>query len=387
MALTLQEIWIYPVKACRGVSVPRAELTSTGLEFDRAWCIVDCTGVSVAKMEAISQRKMPGLATVSVSFSADKSSLLLDAPGMPQLAIPAASRAYLEQETVHIECSGKSTTTGGGWSLGFEEAKVHPDASSWISNYLNREVGPGGKRISGQRVSLRYAVVRSMAALEMQSYPPIFPLIARASEDPRYKERFAGNAKRFADFAPLLLVNQASARFVGERGGGQGAYPLAPFRGNLVVDSGANAWAEESWARIEVLAPAGEPGQQPREAVALRKIKECPRCTVPCRDQLTGGWLFPADSLRLWRVLRRAFPRKNRDPEWGTWAGPFFGVYFGNAGHVGTLCVGDTLRVTETCHWDDHLRWRVPPDWAFGFGVAAALVAVAGVTWARARAR
>merc|ERR550532_2752789 len=97
-------------------------------------------------MEAISQRKMPGLATVSVSFSADKSSLLLDAPGMPQLAIPAASRAYLEQETVHIECSGKSTTTGGGWSLGFDEAKVHPDASSWISNYLNREVGPGGKR-------------------------------------------------------------------------------------------------------------------------------------------------------------------------------------------------------------------------------------------------
>mmetsp|Transcript_38223 Transcript_38223/g.109159 ORF Transcript_38223/g.109159 Transcript_38223/m.109159 type:complete len:377 (-) Transcript_38223:193-1323(-) len=375
----IQEIWIYPVKACGGVSVRRAQLTSVGLEFDRTWCIVDCDGVNLSKMEAISQRKVPMLCTVAVTFSNDNSMLLLDAPGMPQLAMPTALEEYLQWDTVQVESSGKSTTTGVGWSLGFQDARVHPAASSWISEYLNREVAPGGRLVSGFKVPSRYAVARSVASLDMESYPPIFPLVARAANDPR----FAGNAKQFADFAPLHLVNEASARFVSEQSGESEPYPIRLFRANLVV-GGPSAWAEESWAKIEV-----HPGEHSDDhaPVLLRKVKEVARCNVPCRDQVTGGWLFPDDTLRLWKVLRKAFPRKDSDPDWGSWAGPFFGVYLGAAGREGMLHVGDVVRVTETCRWDDHLRWRMPRDWAVGLGVATAVIIVAGATWARARAR
>ena len=48
--------------------------------------------------------------------------------------------------------------------------------------------------------------------------------------------------------------------------------------------------------------------------------------------------------------------KKYSDPEWGDWAGPFFGVYFGHAAKEGTLRVGDPIKVLETVAWDAHLR-------------------------------
>mmetsp|Transcript_41253 Transcript_41253/g.131115 ORF Transcript_41253/g.131115 Transcript_41253/m.131115 type:complete len:383 (+) Transcript_41253:88-1236(+) len=381
MAPTIQELLVHPIKACRGISLQSARLTPTGLELDRAWCIVDRDGVCIAKMEAISQRKVPILATVQVSFSADRAALLLDAPGMPQLSLPTALEAYAQEEELLVECSGKSTTTGGGWSLGFEEARGHAAASTWISEYLNREAEPGGKRLSGFKEPSRFVVARSSQVLSLASYPSIFPVIERSKSDSDYRLRFEGNARRFADFAPLLVVSRDSARFVSERcpDGGE-PYPVRSFRGNIVVE-GAPAWAEETWRKIEIRG-ADAP-------LVLWKLKECPRCTVPCRDQSTGGWVFPKDALRLWKVLRKAFPGKNRDPEWGIWAGPFFGVYFGNAGQEGTLRVGDQIEVLETCRWDDHLRQRLPLNWAMGpmgAGIVLAVAVIAGAAWARARA-
>jgi hypothetical protein len=70
----------------------------------------------------------------------------------------------------------------------------------------------------------------------------------------------------------------------------------------------------------------------------------------------SGEFVFPDEKLKLWKILRAAFPKKNTDPEWGDWAGPFFGVYFGHAAHEGTLRVGDQIAVLETVAWDAHLR-------------------------------
>ena len=109
----------------------------------------------------------------------------------------------------------------------------------------------------------------------------------------------------------------------------------------------------------------------------------CPRCTVPCRDGHSGGFLFPAHKLKLWDVLKRAFPGKFGDPEWGSWAGAFFGVYFGHAGAEGaTLSVGDAIVVRETTSWDAHLQRPLLARaaaalWAWAAWLAAAVAAVA----------
>ena len=72
------------------VSVTSAVLTATGFEYDRAWCVVDLEGTRFPQRESISQRKLPKMATVVPTFSADGATLHIDAPGMPRLSVPTA---------------------------------------------------------------------------------------------------------------------------------------------------------------------------------------------------------------------------------------------------------------------------------------------------------
>ena len=75
----VKELWVHPIKACRGVSVQRSRFTRAGLVYDRAWAVVDVEGTRHAKMESISQRKLPKLATIATSIVGDQ--LEIDAPG------------------------------------------------------------------------------------------------------------------------------------------------------------------------------------------------------------------------------------------------------------------------------------------------------------------
>ena len=38
---TIARLFVYPVKSCAGVELDEALLIETGLEFDRAWMVVD----------------------------------------------------------------------------------------------------------------------------------------------------------------------------------------------------------------------------------------------------------------------------------------------------------------------------------------------------------
>ena len=55
---TIARLFVYPVKSCAGVELPEALLTETGLEFDRAWMVVDAQG------EFVTQRQLPRMALI-----------------------------------------------------------------------------------------------------------------------------------------------------------------------------------------------------------------------------------------------------------------------------------------------------------------------------------
>ena len=371
---TVVELWLYPVKALRGIQVPSARLTPTGFELDRAFCIVDADGTNVSQYEAISQRKMPFLANVTVALSQDLQTLTLSAPGMPDISIPTSLEAFQSEADVRVECSGKSTTSGQGWSLGFIDCKEVAQASEWITKHINAVSGTLGSKPS------RYFFCRAKGSLAMAEYPPVFPLIERAKVDKAVRQRFHANEKRFADFAPLHLVTRESAGFVAQQCGVP-SYSTRPFRANLIVAGTTAAWDEENW-KVLRLERAGH-------AVTLRKIKECPRCTVPCRDADTGKPIFEGDLLKLWKVLKKAFPEKYDDPEWGSWSGAFMGVYYGHASVDGEIRVGDRINVIEREAWDAHLRQSDAVqvrNVRWGVAVSAVLVAVGlGIYFARTR--
>ena len=82
-----------------------------------------------------------------------------------------------------------------------------------------------------------------------------------------------GDQVSFADGYPLLLVNRASLDDLNQRL--ESAVPMNRFRPNVVVQ-GPPAWAEDSWANIQI-----------GEAV-FRVAKPCGRCLVTTTDQETG---------------------------------------------------------------------------------------------------
>jgi uncharacterized protein YcbX len=74
---SIEQLWVYPVKSCAGVALTEAELTDTGLLYDRAWMVVDSSG------EFVSQRELPRMVLIQPSFKLGQ--LMLRAPGMLSL--------------------------------------------------------------------------------------------------------------------------------------------------------------------------------------------------------------------------------------------------------------------------------------------------------------
>jgi uncharacterized protein YcbX len=71
---TIARLFVYPVKSCAGVELNEMLLTETGLEFDRAWMVVDANG------EFVTQRQIPRMALIRPQMK--HMEVVLRAPGM-----------------------------------------------------------------------------------------------------------------------------------------------------------------------------------------------------------------------------------------------------------------------------------------------------------------
>ncbi len=61
--MQVTDLYIYPIKSCRGIQLSQAEVTPKGLLWDREMMLVDGKG------KFITQREYPQLATVSVTIT------------------------------------------------------------------------------------------------------------------------------------------------------------------------------------------------------------------------------------------------------------------------------------------------------------------------------
>lgn len=82
--LCIEELWIYPVKSCQGISVPRIKVTKFGFEWDRNWMIVDDKGKFVTQR---TEEKM-ALLTIRFAPTIDRPAyLVLYYPGFGEVSI------------------------------------------------------------------------------------------------------------------------------------------------------------------------------------------------------------------------------------------------------------------------------------------------------------
>ena len=227
----IAELWIYPVKSCAGIALPRARLSRHGLQWDRHWMVVDANGVF------LTQRSHPRMALIRPEIT--DAYLLLHFPGMDSLQIPlelqgGQCRVRVWKDTVDA------------WDLG---AWAQP-ARSWLSQVLAEDC----------------RLVRF-----------------DASRPRRASERWVGDGDapvHFADGYPLLLLSQSAVDDLNQRLtlAGEAAVDARRFRPNIVI-ADIEAHDEDRVAQLDL---------QELPGLSLKPCKPCTRCPIPDVDPDTA---------------------------------------------------------------------------------------------------
>lgn len=234
----IARLFVYPVKSCAGIEVREALLTDTGLEFDRAWMVVDAQGVFMT------QRKHPRLALVRPHLTSNE--LVLNAYGMQDLHIAFD----LMKQPVSVQL----------WEDQVPALDMGDEAAQWFTDFL--AVSEAAKRESPT-----YRLVR------------FDPAYQRASNLNWTEGVRALN--QFNDGFPLLVLSAASLAELNERlmAAGHADVSIERFRPNIVL-SGLQAHDED---RLSVMRLNVDGAQ-----VLLKPVKPCPRCPIPNIDPATA---------------------------------------------------------------------------------------------------
>ena len=228
-------LYVYPIKSCAGVALQDATLTETGLEFDRAWMVVDAQG------QFLTQREFPRMALIQPQIK--RYEMVLRAPGMLALHIKLDE----VEAPVRVQVWDDSVAA-------FDMGTV---AAQWFSDFLGTTArlvrfDPDHKRISDRQWT---GVVEGL--------------------------------NQFSDGFALLVISEASLEHLNARllAAGQAAVSMSRFRPNIVLASApdSDALAAHDEDRMDVLHVSTAQG-----VVQLKPVKPCPRCPIPNIDPLSA---------------------------------------------------------------------------------------------------
>lgn len=233
LPFAIDQLWIYPVKSCAGIRLTEVELLDTGLEWDRAWMVVDEAG------EFVSQRELPRMALVQPRFRMGQ--LELRAPGMLSL--------HLSLEGAEAPCKVRV------WDDEVDAYDMGDVAAQWFTDCLLAD-RPG--------LAQRLRLVRFDPACHRPS-------------DVRWTGGYQA-PNQFSDGYPLLVLSTASLNDLNERLAMRGQAPVGVerFRPNIVL-KGLSSHDEDRLASLHL-----------DGGVNLRLVKPCSRCSIPDVDPLTG---------------------------------------------------------------------------------------------------
>lgn len=228
---TISRLFVYPIKSCAGVELKETLVIETGLEFDRAWMVVDEHG------DFVSQRELPRMALIAPQLK--QFEMVLRAPGM--LALHIALDAVEASCKVHV------------WNDECAAFDMGDTAAQWFTDFLMQE------RPSGVP-TMKLRLVR------------FDPEHKRASNMQWTKGKQALN--QFSDGYPILVLSEASVNELNTRlqNAGHASVGIERFRPNIVL-SGLQAHDEDRTNALNI--SGGEAD------FILALIKPCPRCPIP----------------------------------------------------------------------------------------------------------
>ena len=237
----ISQLLVYPIKSCAGVDLNEALLLDTGLEFDRAWMVVDAQG------EFLSQRELPRMALVQPRLKHYE--MVLRAPGMLALHV----------KLDEVEAPVRVRV----WSDEVAAFDMGPTAAQWFTDFLG-------------------------TACRLVRFDPDFRRLS--------SREWTGDIEapnQFSDGFPVLVITEASLKQLNDKllAAGHSAVTMARFRPNIVLGDAAG---KESIASAERAAAHDEDRVEllhitTAEGVAqLKPVTPCTRCPIPNIDPVTA---------------------------------------------------------------------------------------------------
>jgi uncharacterized protein len=231
----ISQLIVYPVKSCAGVQVKEAILLDTGLEFDRAWMVVDERG------EFLTQRELPRMALIQPQLKYHE--MILRAPGMLALHVKLDE----VEQPVRVRIWDDDVAA-------YDMGKV---AAQWFTDFL----GTAARLVRFDPEHRRLSSLKWTGGIEALN--------------------------QFDDGFPVLVISEASLTQFNEKmlAGGSPAVSMARFRPNIVLGdaAGVSPLAPHDEDRLDLLQIATGEG-----VVQLKPVKPCPRCPIPNVDPATG---------------------------------------------------------------------------------------------------
>jgi uncharacterized protein len=199
MAVTLSEIWVYPVKSLGGIRLTKALTEEKGLQYDRRWMIIDEENVF------ITQRIFNKMALIDVALLETGLKIFLRNDPDDHVIVPYEPLTALPV-TVKV------------WDDTTEAVTVSDEADEWLSKQLG--------------LNLRLVMM---------------PETTKRKADPRYAQH--DESVSFADGFPYLVISQASLDDLNSRL--EEPITMRRFRPNFVV-TGTEPFAEDQWKEITI---------------------------------------------------------------------------------------------------------------------------------------
>ena len=249
LSAIISRLFVYPVKSCAGVEVQEALLIDTGLEFDRAWMVVDAHGCF------LTQRELPRMALIKPQLKHYE--MVLRAPGMLALHIKLDE----VEEPVRVKV----------WEDEAAAFDMGGVAAQWFSDFLG----------------VKARLVR-------------FDPDHKRPSSPRWTGGLEASTQ-FSDGYAVLVISQASLDLFNQKlvAAGLEVVTMERFRPNIVLDSPEAGLALEPHDedRLDTLQISTEQG-----VAQLKPVKPCPRCPIANIDPLTATSSFAVgDMLQSYR--------------------------------------------------------------------------------------
>ena len=307
MGYTISEITdlrIYPIKSCRGISIPSAALTPQGLSLDRRWMFVN------SKNKFITIRQKPQMTLINTSIDSSTEELIITVGTNKENSI----RVPLHPTDEYLETKCTPTTVDIWENLTSAYAYNSPTIKELFSTHIGEDVKLVMKDPSTKRICLGNG---------------------SASELGREAD------VNFPDVLPVLIASEASISELNARLGqkGHGNITIERFRPNIII-RGGEPWEEDSWKTVRINGDNSwvttlSGGN--KDAIDIDIVARCARCQVPNVDPDTAE----KDKKQPWDTLM-SYRRVDEGIKWK----PCFGM-LGCPRGEGHVEVGMRFEVTK----------------------------------------